>query len=461
MAGKPGVSVTGFLLTEAHTKLAENLRHLVQEEVTEEADIKPRKRTRLNFSFSRLIVGLVMLFVIAVPFAAGPILFPPPVPTAATNALYEEVNKLPTNGSVVLVAVDYDPAFSGELNPAVNSVMVHLMSKGARVVTVSTTPSGAGIAQKLLAEAAFEADLADDAEGKNYINLGYVPGNLTGLRQFATDPIQTVVADYNGNSAPFERDVLVGFEGFNNINLIIVATASADTMRSWIEQVGGQGRPMTAIVSASAAPLVSPYAFGNNPQLAAMLTGLPGAIEYNTITGRAPVNAEYASMQWSAFGLSLYATAAILGVGALISVVSLLLNRRPKAAKAAAVTKAKAKPAAKRKTTPASTVPEALPLAEPDFSTSASAFDDDTFSKPTFADSEAKGFELETMTAPASAKTKTTQNAKTAKTTKTTKAAKTSKTTKAPAVKPTARPKDNGNDANDDTTTTKPRMRKV
>jgi hypothetical protein len=465
MAGRPGVSVTGFLLTDAHTKLAENLRHLVQEEVTEEAEVKPRKRTRLNFSFSRLIVAVVMLFMIIVPFAIGPILFPPPAPTVATDNFYKEVNTLPANGSVVLLAVDYDPAFSGELNPAVSSVIVHLMNKGARVLTVSTTPAGAGIAQKLLADAASDsATNSIVAEGKNYINLGYVPGSLAGLRQFAIDPIHTIAADYNGNSNPFERDVLVGFEGFNNINLIIVATASADTMRSWIEQVGGQGRPMVAITSASAAPLVSPYAFGTNPQLKAMITGLPGALEYDTITGRIAVNAEYPAKQWSAFGLSLYATAGLLGVGMLLSLVTLLLNRRPKTVKAAAATatKAKAKPAAKRKAAPATATEETYPSAEPEFSTS--AFDDNTFSQPTFADSEATDFGLETMTAPAPAKTKAAQNTKTTKTakpTKTANAAKTTKSTKAPAAKPTTKTKDNGNSANDDTTTTKPRMRKV
>lgn len=455
MAGRPGASVAGFLLTDQQTKLADNLRALVKEEATEQAEIKPHKRARVNFSFSRLLVSVVLLFIIVVPFVLGPLLFPPPTVSPLTGALHTKIEQLPVNNSVVLLAVDYDPAFSGELNPAVNSVMVHLMKHGAHVITVSTSPAGAGIAQMLLTDPAFvrEADLANDAEGKQYLNLGFIPGTAAGLRQFATDPTGTIKADYYGNDEPFKRDVLVGFESFDNINLVIVATASADTLRTWIEQVGPTKRPMAAITSASVAPLAAPYTTGSKPQLLALVSGLSGALEYDTVSQRTSDKADVLAREWSAFGLSLYASAGILVLGALASLVSIFM-RRPAQAKAAARPHVAAQPkpkATKRKAAPK--VEEPMP-AEPDFSTSAGAFDDiGTFGEPTYL-SEGSSSQLETMVATPK-KTKTAKDAKTTKTTKTTK------TAKAPVSKQGTKPQAKTNGTGDDTQTTKPRLRKV
>jgi hypothetical protein len=286
------------------------------------------------------------------------------------------------------------------------------------------------------------------------LNLGFIPGTTAGLRQFATDPINTVAADYYGNPKPFEREVLAGFEGFNNINMIIVATASADTLRTWIEQVGGQGRPMAAITSASVAPLAAPYTKGSAPQLSALVSGLSGALEYDSASQHTNTKSDALAREWSAFGLSLYASAGILVLGALISIFSVFMNRRPTQAKAAARPQAAASAqpkATKAKRKAAPQAEEAMPAAEPDFSTSAGAFDDfGTSGEPTYL-SDQPSSQLETVVA-------TSKKTKTAKDTKTTK---TTKTAKASATKQGPKPPSKTNGTGDDTQTTKPKLRKV
>ncbi|MEK7311300.1 MAG: hypothetical protein AAB382_04955, partial [Chloroflexota bacterium] len=355
VAGTPGAAVMGFILSAAQERRADLLRTLVQEETAEEAEIQPRKRKPFIYSFDRLLVALALLAAVVIPTLTATYLpeqyttfaglFPSPSISASAQPLKDKIDGLPTDRpAVALVAFEYEPGYIGELNPGVASVLVQLMKHGVSVAAVSTYPTGPRVAQNVLDEVAAEVGLTD-GYGKNYINLGYIPGGVSGLQQFATDPTNTVTRDFRDGTDPWKGDVLKDFNELGKFNLIIVTSASADSVQRWIEQVKRDGQPMAAVTSAAAEPLVAPYASGDNPQLTALVSGLSGAIGYDEATQRKSDAAAQTAVRWSSYAFGLYTSAGALAVGAVFSTAALILASRtalPKKVKPAA----KAGPAA-------------------------------------------------------------------------------------------------------------------
>jgi hypothetical protein len=354
MAGQPGAAVAGFVLTDAHTKLAERLRRLVQEEATEEVDVKPHKKGGLNFDIWRMAVAIVLMFVVLIPMVLQLPpelrLFATPNISHTTRGFHDAVENL-TPGQVVLVAVEYEPAYTGELNPAVESVLVHLLQHGMRVVTVSTSPMGAGIADELLVAAATEA--GGKEPDKDYRNLGFIPGGPVGIRQFALNPVATIPDDFAGKDQPFE--FLADFTGIQDPAMVVVASATADSAQNWIQQAPGI-KSLTIISSAAAEPLLVPYTQGNPAQVKALLSGLSSALQYNDLSGRSSPEVERVANRWTSYGYGLYTIAGLLTLGSLVGVAVVLVNRRPK----------KAKKGAKAKTRPVTRAAAPAPVAEPE-----------------------------------------------------------------------------------------------
>ncbi len=74
---------------------------------------------------------------------------PPAFPTEA-GAVNFFINNLQT-GAPVLVAVDYEPGWSGEMDATAAGVIRHLELKGAYPAFISTVPTGPAQAEHLLA----------------------------------------------------------------------------------------------------------------------------------------------------------------------------------------------------------------------------------------------------------------------------------------------------------------------
>jgi len=462
MAGKPGASVMGFVLTDAHTKLAERLRRLVQEEGNDEGNIKPRKRSGINFDVWRLVVALVMFALVFLPFFKGILpadlqgqLFVAPPVSANVQLFANEVDKLQPQ-QIALVAVEYEPGNRGELDPAVESVLVHLLQKHVRVAVVSSSPTGAGVADDLIKSAALEVGGLE--AGKDFINLGFIAGGPAGLRQFALSPFASIHSDFSGNAETLKN--WGDLASLPKASLIIVASGSADGIQNWLQQVQPQlsvSPPFTAISSAAAEPLVEPYAEGNPPQLAGMVSGLSGAIQYDTASKRDPAIAAQTSARWFSFGLGLNAIAGLLVLGAILSVVSMLLSRRPAPVKAGV--KTRTRPATK------AAAPAPAPVVEPE------PLMDDTPFDPGTGTWEPEAMPVAADAPTMVAKPKAAAKKPAAKTTKAT--AKTTATkgkassTKAPAASTKAQPRpkakavETRTETTETTTKAKPRMRKV
>jgi hypothetical protein len=186
-------------------------------------------------------------------------------------ALHETIESLDSS-SAVLVAFDYDPTTSGEMDLVARAVVGHLMDRGAHLVAVSLLPAGAATAQDVLDSLAQERERYRDGYGQSYANLGFAPGQAAAVRLLAQSLEAAAPSDFFGSPLS-QVGITQGLYGVRSFDLIVEVAAAPDSMRWWIEQAGVPlGIPIGAGVSAAVAPWARPY-FETDPKL---LVGLLG-----------------------------------------------------------------------------------------------------------------------------------------------------------------------------------------
>lgn len=250
----------------------------------------------------------------------------PAVIPAGTDALYTRVENLPENAAVLL-AVDYEPGLSGEMRYAANSIIEHLMIKNARLITVSTVPTGPVLAEDLLNEALLRRPTY--ALSERTVNLGYLPGGTTSLLEFAHNPRGAAPSalDTPLNGIPaWERPATAGLQSLQDFALILVLTDSPETGRAWIEQVQPtlQGVPLSMVTSAQAGPLLQPYF--DSGQLQGLSVGLQGGAFYEQRSGRVNL----ANRFWGAYQSAALVGLILLVIGGTVSALLGSTSRKPK-----------------------------------------------------------------------------------------------------------------------------------
>lgn len=233
--------------------------------------------------------------------------FPLPEQTAEAERLYWNIESL-APGAMTLVAIDYEPGFSGEMEQPAREVIQHLMEKKAYLIFVSTLATGPFQIERLVKNV--EAERAQPYS--DYINFGYLPGGSVGLAAFAASPQKILETAYgtpvtNPWDAPPLSALLVQGRAspLQKIPLILVITESPDRARDWIEQI----RPLVVdsvlnlVLSAQAEPALRPYFDSAEPLVNGVVVGLSGAVAYAQGRGRAQGAADL----WGGYGSALIA----------------------------------------------------------------------------------------------------------------------------------------------------------
>lgn len=163
-------------------------------------------------------------------------------------------------GAPVLLAVDYTPAMSGELDAQTEMILAQLAANGSPVVTVSQSAAGTAVTQRLAAE---------------HPTLGLLPGQSVGLRQLG-DCLAGRVPCNTLAGKPLTETVQ---ESLGDVVLIIVMTGERDSLVGWLEQVAPSNDiPVVAGLTQSLAPAALPYL--DTAQLQGMIGGLPETAVY-------------------------------------------------------------------------------------------------------------------------------------------------------------------------------------
>jgi hypothetical protein len=311
-----------MLVNESQQGQIELLERLVADEGP------PNRSARAAITSNRLlrwgIAALLLVFVL-LPIISGPLtpavrLYPPEL-----GATIKAVNALPADATV-LVVVDYQPAFSGEMEAAITPLLDHLRLKGATAVFVSSSSTGSALADRLVARV--NSDLGGPSPDQ-YINLGYLTGGASGITNFVADPVQaapqTIAAPRPGCACPQDVNSLGDFDA------LVVLTDSSDTGAIWIEQsrtLLGLS-PLLMAISAQAEPMLQPYY--DSGQVQGMVTGLAGGVAYEQANGIPSIGSSY----WDPFSVGFLVADFIVAIGGVMALLAAWQARRAQPAKEA------------------------------------------------------------------------------------------------------------------------------
>ena len=309
-----------FELTDVQQHYARLLRTMVEEEKT----AKPiqRRNVVLPQQILRWVIAVLLLSVL---FAAiwmnGNFI---PLPGAGIPeenlAVISLVDGL-SAGDTVLVAFEYQPALSGEMEAASSAVIEHMLLKGVELVVFSTQPTGPGQAEAFFGQSQFAS--YDYIQNHRYRNLGYLSGGTAGLLNFAGTPRRTVPLIDAAGASLWDQAPLNTIQTIRDFSMVLVITDDPDTARTWVEQVqplldpdkNGLGTPLAMVTSAQAEPLVYPYYMTSPRQVAGYISGLTGGAYYETTTNQPALARGY----WDAFNVGLMLAVIIIAIGTVIN----------------------------------------------------------------------------------------------------------------------------------------------
>ena len=288
--------------------------------------------------FFRLVIALVLLLPILWVMVNKSNIAPMPAGEEQPTVMqFDTAIRRLNEGEPVLIAIDYEAGFIGEMDRATKVLFSRLVEQGAYLVLASTNTAGPALSERLLT--ALDAALGTPYDG--VANLGYLPGGAVGLAGLVQSPRQLMpytLDDFD----PWTGPPLNAVNTLADFSMVVVVTNDADTARAWIEQTGKALQtgnvPLLLMVSAQAEPLVRPYAEGASPQVQALLAGLPDTAAYENMTTRySPGRNDI----WHAFSLTLPIVALVIVIGTLAGAIIAAIKESQE--------EAKSKPKSRRK----------------------------------------------------------------------------------------------------------------
>ena len=318
---KPPVYSSKLQITDAQQSHATVLQELLEaENQPQTLPVAPLLSSQRVF---RVVLSAILLVIAFIAVFAGSEIAVMPTPgniPAGVNETRNLINSL-TAEDTALIAFDYEPGLSGEMEAASAAVVDHMMLKGAKLALLSTSPTGPALAEHFISSI---QETHGYVSGNQYVNLGYVPGGVTGLGAFARNPRWVFPDTLNGEPA-WDTAPLQNITGVSDFSLVVLITDNPNTARAWVEQVNPElgAVPMIALVSAQAEPMVRPYFNNQQSQLDGLVSGLTGGAAYEVMT-----RPNVARTYWDAFNIVLIVAVSAILIGGFITVVSSLLAQR-------------------------------------------------------------------------------------------------------------------------------------
>jgi hypothetical protein len=252
-------SVGAFTVTKEQQQQAALLRRLTQWEIRPAiVSVRPESSSP---AWLRALLAIMLFLAVIVGLSIPDLLLNQPTAlTLQTREAGEAIDA--AAGRTVIVAIEYTPAYAGELMPQTLVLLQRLEENGSPILTVSQSAAGAAIAAGLMSE----------REGQD---LGYMPGEAIALRQLADCLFSSPICSrLLGREIDAELQQALG-----DVALVVVITGDRDSLTPWIEQVAAAGDiPVIAGITQAIGPIARPYVASG--QLQGLMEGLDDAAAF-------------------------------------------------------------------------------------------------------------------------------------------------------------------------------------
>jgi hypothetical protein len=235
---------------------------------------------------SRIIYILVAVAIVI------PIIWPLNLPVNVTEevlGVYDEIEKLP-EGSTILVAFDYEPSSTPEMDPMAIALMRHCFKRGIKVVGISWLQVAPGNAIKVLAKIQKEFDLKKEngeidkpiVYGEDYAYMGFQPGLQAMILGIGRDFKGTCKVDCRENDV-YSLPILKDIDKLGDFPYMICLHDDA-MINHWIVY----GHEITGVrIGSMCTAVMAPGIYANlsSEQITGIVGGLKGGSEYESLLG--------------------------------------------------------------------------------------------------------------------------------------------------------------------------------
>ncbi len=200
--------------------------------------------------------------------------------TETTQRSFDAVDRL-KRGDRILLSFEYGPSTKPEIHPMAIAVLNHAFMKGLKVYIVCLWPDGQFMAIDAINEVAPQYHAV---YGKDYVLLGFRPGNEAVVKGIASNLRKLYTVDYK-NTLVDDIPMMKGVNSLNDFGLIFSFSAGYPGTVEWV-QYGSDptGVPMTTGTASIQVNEIIPYE--NSGQLIGVIAGMPGAAEYEALVGK-------------------------------------------------------------------------------------------------------------------------------------------------------------------------------
>lgn len=246
---EPTRPVLRLVLREEEREWARRFQELLRPKVQKRS---PGAERALPYGLWRMGIGLLLVLLLSLMlWLLGNSPAVPQLSFAGTRFL-QAVAQMP-QGGVVLVAVDYHPAWQAEVGTAALVALRTVEGRTPHYVFMSTVPYGPAQIEALVREVGLPQN--------RYTVLGYLPGGRAAMALFAQAPRAAFPPPVQGRN-PWAQPVLASWRGLSDTAMVLVVTESPAKARDWLEQVGPilpKSTPFTLVTSLQAAAVLEPY----------------------------------------------------------------------------------------------------------------------------------------------------------------------------------------------------------
>jgi len=194
--------------------------------------------------------------------------------------VYDHVEHLPA-GSIFLLSFDFEPGGKPELYPMAIALLRHAFRRNLQVIGMTLWAAGTGLTEAAFAQVAQEYH---KEKGKDYVFLGYAPGDASAVISMGQDFHAAFPLDYDGVKTE-ELPLLKNVRTLRDVQYVVSLSVGFPGLDTWYvygkEKYGFElGGGCTAVSAPRFYPLL------DTGQINGLLGGLRGAAEYEILLGK-------------------------------------------------------------------------------------------------------------------------------------------------------------------------------
>jgi hypothetical protein len=229
-----------------------------------------------------LVMGIAVLI---------PVVFEMKFPEAASplvQVVFDEIENLP-EGSKILMAFDYDPGSAPELQPMATALTWHCAKKKHKLYFMALWPVGPQMIRQTI-DSVIKRDFKEMQYGRDYVNLGFKPGNEGVIKVVASNLRELFTTDALGtglNDIEMTRDL----KNIKDMKLIVNVSAGYPGNKEWVQYAA---TPLNIRIAGGCTGVQAPQMYPYIPkQMFGLLAAIKGAAEYE-----AAMEVKYPEYRW-------------------------------------------------------------------------------------------------------------------------------------------------------------------